>query len=133
MKNIAFFLLLSSVSFAQEEKKENLIQVKEGNSNYSNKSPKEICEALRLRVLEGELFTTIAQQYSEDPGSSVNGGLYQNVTKGMMVQEFEENAFKLKVGEISEVFETQYGFHFLQVQEIRGEKRDVRHVLIKNK
>jgi peptidyl-prolyl cis-trans isomerase SurA len=91
---------------------------------------KEKIEAIRKRVLSGESFTELAAQYSEDPGSAKAGGIYKQIVRGMMVPEFEEQAFKLKPGELSEVFETMYGYHFLQVMDRRGEEVDVRHILI---
>lgn len=89
-------------------------------------------EDLRQRVLDGSDFGTVARLYSED-GSSVHGGELGFATRETYVKEFSAQAFKLKEGEISEVFETEYGFHFLQVLARRGEEVNVRHVLIKIK
>lgn len=60
-------------------------------------------------------MAVLAKQYSEDPDSAKEGGIYKDVAKGVMVPEFENAAFSLKPGEVSEVFETQYGFHFVQL------------------
>lgn len=87
-------------------------------------------EEVRQRVLKGESFGTLAATYSEDPGSAKNGGIYRNITKGTMVEEFENVAFRLKPGEVSEIFETQYGFHFIQLMSRRGDELDLRHILI---
>ena len=87
-------------------------------------------ERIRERVLKGESFGLLAAQFSDDPGSSSKGGVYSNVKKGVMVAEFENAAFSLKTGDVSEIFETQYGFHFLQVLARRGDEVDVRHILI---
>lgn len=87
-------------------------------------------EALRLRIKGGEDFGALAKAYSEDPGSSADGGDYGFIDRNTMVKEFTAWAFKLKAGEISPVFETEYGFHFLQVIERRGEQVHVRHILI---
>lgn len=94
------------------------------------KDAKKLCEYYRQRVLRGESMASIATLYSEDPGSAPNGGQYKNVVKGMMVPEFEKVAFGLKAGEISEVFETQYGFHFIQLISRKGDVLDLRHVLV---
>ncbi|MBK6985457.1 MAG: peptidylprolyl isomerase [Bacteroidetes bacterium] len=94
------------------------------------KDAKKLCEYYRQRVMRGESMASIAKLYSEDPGSAPNGGQYKNVVKGMMVTEFENVAFKLKPGEISEVFETQYGFHFIQLISRNGDVLDLRHLLI---
>lgn len=94
------------------------------------KDARKLAEYYRQRVLKGESMASVAQLYSEDPGSSANGGQYQKVVRGMMVPEFEKVAFSLKPGEISEVFETQYGFHFIQLISNKGGVLDLRHVLI---
>lgn len=87
-------------------------------------------EELRQRILDGAKFETMAKLYSEDPGSATNGGELGFFGRGNMVPEFEALAFSLQGKEISEVFETEYGFHFLQVIERRGEQVNARHILI---
>lgn len=94
------------------------------------KDAKKLCEFYRQRVLKGESMASIAKLYSEDPGSAPNGGQYDGVVPGMMVPEFEKVAYSLKTGEISEVFETQYGFHFIQLISRNGDKLSLRHLLI---
>ncbi|WP_443944537.1 peptidylprolyl isomerase [Pedobacter sp. AW1-32] len=91
---------------------------------------REKIEALRERVKAGEDMGVLAKTYSEDPGSASDGGDYGFIDRNTMVKEFTAWAFKLKAGEISPVFETEYGFHFLQVLERRGEQVHVRHILI---
>ncbi|MGE0637571.1 MAG: peptidylprolyl isomerase [Bacteroidia bacterium] len=87
-------------------------------------------EELRQRILDGAKFETMAKLYSEDPGSAEKGGELGFFGRGNMVPEFEALAFSLQGKEISEVFETEYGFHFLQVIERRGEQVNARHILI---
>lgn len=94
------------------------------------KDAKKLAEYYRQRVMRGESMASIAKLYSEDPGSAPNGGQYKDVVKGMMVPEFEKVAFSLKPGEISEVFETSYGFHFIQLISRKGDVLDLRHLLI---
>lgn len=81
-------------------------------------------EATRLRLgdilakikKDPEQFEVLAKEHSEDSGSAVNGGRLGRFSKGRMVSEFEEEAFKLtKSGQLSEVFGTQYGFHIIQL------------------
>src|SRR4051812_7982374 len=79
------------------------------------KDAKKLAEYYRERVIRGESMASIAKLYSEDPGSSANGRQYDGIVKGVMVPEFEKVAFSLKPGEISEVFETEFGFHFIQL------------------
>ncbi|UZJ66035.1 peptidylprolyl isomerase [Sphingobacterium sp. KU25419] len=89
-------------------------------------------EGLRKQVMDGSEFGTVARLYSEDGSAPYGGDLGFN-TRDNWVKEFAAMAFKLKAGEISPVFETKYGFHFLQVLERRGEEVHVRHILIKFK
>ncbi len=97
------------------------------------KETKQKLKALKSRVLNGESFETLAILYSEDPGSSRNGGLYRGVKRGMFVKEFESVMFSLKVNEISEVFKTEYGYHIVQLVARSGEQVDLRHILISPK
>jgi len=86
---------------------------------------------IRTRVLDGSNFSTMAVLYSEDPGSSSNGGRYDGVKRGQFVVEFEAVAFALERGEISQPFATEYGYHIVQLIEKRGQVVDLRHILIK--
>jgi peptidyl-prolyl cis-trans isomerase SurA len=88
-------------------------------------------EALRVRIEKGEDFATLASLYSQDPGSAIEGGDLQFQDRTQFVKEFTAMAFKLKPGELSPVFETEFGFHVLQVIERRGEQVHTRHILIK--
>jgi peptidyl-prolyl cis-trans isomerase SurA len=72
-------------------------------------------EVLRERVLAGEDFALIAEEFSEDPGSGSNGGNLEWLPKGATVGEFENVMLNSEINELSEVFESQYGFHFLEV------------------
>ena len=85
---------------------------------------------LRSRILKGERFSTLALLYSEDPGSAKKGGELGFKGRGELVPEFEAAAFALKDGEISEVIETEYGFHIIQMIERRGDNVNVRHILL---
>lgn len=79
----------------------------------------------------GSSFKIKAILYTQDPGSKPNGGLYTGITKETgFVKEFKDVAFGLKEGEISEPFETQFGYHIIQVEKIRGQERDLRHILL---
>jgi peptidyl-prolyl cis-trans isomerase SurA len=88
-------------------------------------------DALRLRVKSGEDFAFLAKSYSEDPGSAPDGGDLGFFDRTRMVKEFTAWAFKLKAGELSPVFESEHGFHILQVIERRGEQVQARHILIR--
>ena len=86
---------------------------------------------IRKRILEGESsFSTMAVLYSEDPGSARQGGELGFAGKGVYATEFENVAFNLRDGEISDVVETQFGFHIIQLIERRGETINCRHILL---
>lgn len=84
----------------------------------------------RQRILNGERFSTMAVLYSEDPGSARKGGELGFYGRGELYPEFEAVAFKLKDGEVSEIVETEAGFHIIQLIERRGEYVNVRHLLL---
>ncbi|MAC85534.1 MAG: hypothetical protein CMC94_01135 [Flavobacteriales bacterium] len=90
-------------------------------------------EKLKSRIAKGESFGTLAILYSEDPGSSRNGGLYTSIKRGMFVKEFEAVMFSLEVGEVSDVFKTEYGYHIMVLEERREDEVDVRHLLMSPK
>ncbi len=100
-------------------------------TSEEKKQYKDKAEALRTRVKNGEDFGNLARLYSQDPGSAPDGGDLGFADRSTFVKEFAATAFKLKAGEISSVFETDFGFHFLQVIERRGEQVHVRHILIR--
>lgn len=86
---------------------------------------------IRKRILDGESsFSTMAILYSEDPGSAKKGGELGFTGRGEFAPEFETTAFNLRDGEISEVIETQFGFHIIQLIERRGEYVNCRHILM---
>lgn len=78
----------------------------------------------------GASFRIKAILYSQDPGSKSNGGFYSISRQTAFVKEFKDVAFSLREGEISEPFETQFGFHIIYVEKIRGQELDLRHILI---
>ena len=75
---------------------------------------------IRSRILEGENFSDLAIEFSEDPGSSKQGGELDWMGKGVLAPEFEKVMIELPIGEVSEVFETQFGYHFLEVLNTRN-------------
>ena len=80
-------------------------------------------EDILARAKAGEDFAELAKQYSEDPGSKENGGLYENFPRGQMVKPFEDAAFSVPVGQLSGVVETDFGYHILQVVDRQRESR----------
>ncbi|WP_281336544.1 peptidylprolyl isomerase [Flavobacterium eburneipallidum] len=78
----------------------------------------------------GSSFATKAVLYSQDPGSRATGGYYKMNRKTQFVKEFKEVAFSLAEGEISEPFETDFGFHIIYVEKIKGQDVELRHILL---
>ena len=103
-------------------------------SEKAKKEAREKIAKIRKQIVEdGESFAVKATLYSEDPGSAKNGGQYDNIQRGSFVPEFEAAAFRLKPGEISEIVETVYGFHIIQLIARKGDFVDLRHILISPK
>lgn len=85
----------------------------------------------RNEILSGEsTFATKAVLYSDDPGTSSSGGAITLTRDSRFVQEFKDVAFSLQEGEISKPFKTEFGYHILEVEKIRGQQIDVRHILL---
>jgi len=75
---------------------------------------------IRSRIIDGEDFSNLAKEFSEDPGSGSQGGELGWLGKGVLATKFEETMISMNLGEISPVFETQFGFHFLEVLDTRS-------------
>jgi peptidyl-prolyl cis-trans isomerase SurA len=88
-------------------------------------------EEVRARVLDGEDFSLLAKEYSEDPGSASRGGDLDWLSLGKTAPAFEKMMLESPVNEISPVFESEFGFHFLQVLETRTE--DLTEEVIKDR
>ena len=88
-------------------------------------------EDLRKRILDKKnTFEELATQYSQDPGSKTSGGSLGFVRRGSLVTPFEAVAFTLGPGEISRPVKTEFGYHIIETQEVRGDRIRVRHILM---
>lgn len=94
---------------------------------------KEQLNGFKERINNGDDFATLAILYSEDPGSAKQGGELGMFQRGDMRPQFEAAAFKLKPGEVSDIVETEDGFHLIQGIERRGDFFNVRHILVQPK
>ena len=98
----------------------------------NKKEAKDRLEDIRQRISKGEDFGTLAFLYSQDKESAKQNGELGFVNRGDLVPEFEGVAFRLKnTIDVSEIVETKFGYHIIQLIERRGEKINVRHILIK--
>ena len=99
----------------------------------ANKMDQLHSQLLRIKrdVESGKItFEDAATQYSKDPGSAANGGNLGLVGRGVFVKPFEEAAFALKVGEMSDIVETQFGLHLLRLDDKQGEQVNISHILL---
>ncbi len=100
------------------------------NSDEKSKALKKILE-IRQRILDGSDFGKEAQTYSDDLGSGAQGGNLGFAERGTFVPEFEATAYSLEKGEISDPVETEFGYHIMELLERRGNKINIRHILVK--
>lgn len=105
-----------------------LVEVKPGEQ--ARKAAVERMEEIKRRLDAGEDFAELARQSSDDPGSAPRGGDLGFMQRGDFVREFEEVAFSLQPGQRSDVVETGFGLHLIELLERRGEKVRVRHILV---
>ncbi len=94
-----------------------LIRVPEGASEAEIAQAKKQIEDIRKELENGADFAELAKKYSQDPGSAPNGGDLGFFSRGQMVKEFEDAAFSLEPGQISDPVRTQFGFHLIKVEE----------------
>src|SRR5919205_780159 len=87
--------------------------------------------ALRNEILGGAKFEDVAKRESADSGSAAQGGSLGRGTKGRFVKEFEDAAYALKPGEISQPVLSQFGYHIIKVDEHKGDTIAVRHILLR--
>ena len=96
-----------------------LLTIPEGADEATVEAVRKKAEEIVKRLRDGESFAKLAKEFSEDPGSAEMGGDLGFVARGVMEPDFEQAAFGLKVGEISEPVLTSFGYHIIEVDEIR--------------
>ncbi len=116
-------LISSQLSFQQ------IVSYPEITAADKKRSYDELAEIRKVIVRDGKSFATQARIHSMDPGSAKEGGKI-SATRGMMVPAFEAAVFNLEVGDVSEVFESTYGYHILTLVDRKGENYTVRHILL---
>jgi len=131
-------------AYYQEHKKDfegdqgadlNYVGFEKKPSQADEEETKKRIQEIKDDILAGEDFAEMAKDYSEDKASAVNGGDLGWFKKGMMVPAFEEAAFSLKPGEISDPVKTQFGWHLIKVtdRKTEGGSEEVKtsHILLK--
>ena len=86
-------------------------------------------EAMK-EIRAGADFATVARKYTEEPGGKERGGDLGWFRSGAMVREFDQMAFALRVGDVSPIIETSFGFHIIKLEKVRGAERQARHILV---
>jgi len=84
---------------------------------------------IRKNIMNGKSFETQARIHSQDPGSASQGGRIE-ASRGMMVAPFEAAVFSMEVGQVSDIFETSYGYHILKLIQRKGDDYVCQHILI---
>ncbi|HEX2962976.1 MAG TPA: peptidylprolyl isomerase [Ignavibacteriales bacterium] len=102
-------------------------------SDKVKESSLKLAQAILDSIKAGADFATMAKRYSEDPGTAQQGGDLGFSKRGRLVPEFESAAFALENGQLSDIVESPFGFHIIQLIEKRGETVHARHILIKIK
>lgn len=101
-------------------------------NKYAKEYAYSVIKKYRDDIISGKRnFELTAKSFSEDKSSAINGGELGFFKRGEMVAAFEAAAFKLKPDSISPIIETQFGYHILKLIERRGERINIRHILIK--
>jgi peptidyl-prolyl cis-trans isomerase SurA len=93
----------------------------------------DLAQTILDSLKKGADFTELAKKYSDDPGSASQGGDLGFAKRGVFLPEFEAAAYALAPNQISNIVETTFGYHIIQLLERRGESVHARHILIKPK
>lgn len=118
--------------FNQEVELAEIVRKPKPNETQKTIS-RERLEKIRDEIVNGKKdFAELAKKFSQDPGSGKEGGDLGWAKRGKFVPEFEAQAFKLDEGQISPVFQTEFGFHLMQLIERRGNAVHARHILIRS-
>ncbi|MBC8227478.1 MAG: peptidylprolyl isomerase [Gammaproteobacteria bacterium] len=89
------------------------------DEQVSEESALDLVTSIKNRLSEGEAFEVLAKEYSSDPGSAENGGDLGWAERGLFVPEFDETLFNLEINQISEPVKTQFGYHIIQLNELK--------------
>jgi len=102
---------------------QHILLLTQGKNDAEKVKIYEKMKTVLAQAKKGQDFAALAKKYSEDPGSKDKGGIYENFPRGQMVKPFEDAAFSVPVGSISDIIETQYGYHILKVIDRKKETR----------
>ena len=105
----------------------HILLMTQGKSDSAKKEISKM-EDILAEAKSGKDFAELAKKYTEDSGSKNKGGLYENFGRGKMVKPFEDAAFNVPVGEISDIVETRYGLHILKIVDRKKETEPLEKV-----
>ncbi len=127
-----FFNLIprDSLPFFNSEVEVAEIVIYPSKNEVEKTKAREKLASIRQQIVDGAQFAELAKKNSDDPGSGAQGGDLGWATRGSYVGEFEAAAYNLETNELSEIIETQFGYHLLELLERRGNSIHVRHILI---
>ena len=127
----AFFknLPIDSLGFLPAEVQINHIVIVPPFDENSKADARSELEAIRKRIMEEEKDFGLQAIENSDGPSGPQGGRLGEIQRGMMVPQFEEVVYTLREGEVSEVFETEFGLHIAKLHKIKGQIRDCSHIL----
>ena len=97
-----------------------LLTVEEGASDENIEQVRQRLLELRAQIIETDDFASVAREFSQDPGSSADGGNLGEIESGVMVQPFEDALFQMQVGELSDPVRTAFGWHLIKLDALRG-------------
>ena len=104
------------------------VKIKPGEAEMNN--VRKLADSLLSLIKNGADFANLAREYSEDRSSAEFGGDLGYIKRGAFIKSFEEAAFALQTGEISDIVQTEFGLHIIQLIDRKGESINVRHILL---
>ncbi|MBC8181290.1 peptidylprolyl isomerase [candidate division KSB1 bacterium] len=106
----------------------HILLMTQGKSDSVKKEIRKKMEGILAEAKSGKDFAELVKKHTEDPGSKNTGGLYKDFGRGKMVKAFEDAAFSVPIGEISDIVETRYGFHILKIVDRKKETEPLEKV-----
>lgn len=100
-------------------------------SDSARAAARDRARELLVEIQGGEDFESLARRFSQDPGSAQQGGDLGWFRRGVMVEGFEDVAFRMRENQVSDVVETPFGAHIIKLERVRGGERRARHILIR--
>jgi peptidyl-prolyl cis-trans isomerase SurA len=114
----------ADVSFQQ-------VMIEPQASDSANAAALKTARDVLEQLMKGGDFAVLAKRYSDDPGTKEQGGSLGWFKQGRMVKPFEDAVFAMRPGQTSGIVKTEFGYHIIRLDKVRGPEREARHILIK--